>query len=656
VGAYVVACQICGADTGAAVAPQDAVAKISFETMEDVDDINVHLKDGGTIYIQAKAIISFSVSAGGELRSVLDQFHRQTRRPGDRLLLITTSRSSKKVTYDLRSALEAYRHAEEEAFYKTQPTALSGIIDEVKVTLHSLGVQGDITQIIKAMSVIVLDIEENDPLDQAMVLIIQSHRFIAPRAVWGKLISDCLTFSKSRRTIDVAEVAKSHERFLGGNAGPDADTADELIKIKIEGSFSAGREVVLCESDGSSKVFPEGLCIIEFYRFDDDCNERIRISDDQVTLGNGSTLKLLRRSATFEGMTRLAKRNEAPFQEREVIIMPGNLPDDIEESTCAKMHHERIERAITLNTTPLACLHCGKPVFSSSAHVVELAPSDAPVVGLTHDECLQPADRILGMIKNEMFDSYSELIDFDVTGWFKALHGGQMVFANADYLANSQQANILWSGDEAKGPLGHYVVEISLLNGEREIISKRNGVHRFSKEGADAFAERLNTLFAERRAEADPFCYSDESKTFGPKSQVLSLLGIKEKLRPVDQARTRRYDAAFADRFSRPGHWYAPLLYLRNSVTGEPVSEQNTVFLLTDPLALKAYLENWREAQIDVGEYRTEALLTDSEFDDFMRWNEGRDFSAIVNPVLDPAIAALTSGRPVISSDLLSRL
>ncbi|HYV87445.1 MAG TPA: hypothetical protein VFA91_02635, partial [Candidatus Polarisedimenticolia bacterium] len=89
---------------------------------------------------------------------------------------------------------------------------------------------------------------------------------------------------------------------------------------------------------------------------------------------------------------------------------------------------------------------------------------------------------------------------------------------------------------------------------------------------------------------------------------------------------------------------------------GEPVSEQNTVFLLTDPLALKAYLENWREAQIDVGEYRTEALLTDSEFDDFMRWNEGRGFSAIVNPVLDPAIAALTSGRPVISSDLLSRL
>lgn len=653
VGAYVIVCQMCNADTGTDIALAEAVRKISFETMEEVDDINVLLKNGSTIYIQAKATISFSIAPKGELRSVLDQFQRQRCRDGDRLLLITTSRASKRIVYDLRSAFDAYRHAEEWAFYKTQPKAVTATIDEVKATLRELGYSGDVAALIKLMSVIVLDVEADEPLEQALVLTMQSCNFIAPRAVWGKLIADCMNYSKSRHTVEFEEIEKSYERFRSEEKAVEEEATAELMRFEIGRDISAGREVVLCESDG--EILPEGLNLIEFYRFDSECNERIRFDGEKVILGDGRTLKILRRAATYEGMTRLIERDSNLAKGKEIHLIPANRLDNVDESPCALVQRERIEKAISQNDQPMSCLHCGKPVFSSAAHVVELSPHHAPIVGLTHDGCLLPVDRVLGMVKNEFFEKHSELIDFDVVGWFKAIHGGQMAFVNAKHVANSQAAYILWANEEVGEPLGNYVVEVSLINGEREIVTRRNGVHRFSKLRADDFAKQLNIHFAEARANRDPFCYSDQSKAFGYKSKLLEMLGAKEKLRPVDHARSRIYDATFAKQFSRVGQWYAPLLYLRNAETDETISLQNSVFMLTDPLSLEDFLENWAEAQVYSGDYRTEVILTDVEFDSFMRWNEARGYSAIVDPLFDPSNQSLISGHPVMSEELLKQ-
>jgi hypothetical protein len=192
-----------------------------------------------------------------------------------------------------------------------------------------------------------------------------------------------------------------------------------------------------------------------------------------------------------------------------------------------------------------------------------------------------------------------------------------------------------------------------LLNGERELVTQRNAVHRFSRPAAEVFVRELNGLFSEHREAGDPFCYSDHTKAFGPKSQLLDLLGVKEVLRPVDHPRVRPYDATFANRFSRPGHWYAPILYLRSSPGDEPVALERAVLLITDQLSLKAYLGNWREAGIDIGAYRTEALLDDAAFDAFMRGNEARGHVAVVNPLIDPASKELIAGRLIMSPERL---
>lgn len=73
------------------------------------------------------------------------------------------------------------------------------------------------------------------------------------------------------------------------------------------------------------------------------------------------------------------------------------------------------------------------------------------------------------------------------------------------------------------------------------------------------------------------------------------------------------------------------------------------MFLITDPLSLKAHIDNWSEAGIDFGAYRTEVLLDDTAFDAFMRRNEARGNVAVVDPLFDAKSKKLIAGRLIMS-------
>src|SRR5580658_2829941 len=138
VGGYVLAASICCIDSELAAA--ETVATLAFETRESVDDININLRDGNTVYVQAKAKMEFSIGDGGELRSVFRQFEQQHSRRAqatDRFVLVTTGRSSKKVVYDVRAALDAFR-GPETAFFRDQPKALTDIISALRGLISEL--------------------------------------------------------------------------------------------------------------------------------------------------------------------------------------------------------------------------------------------------------------------------------------------------------------------------------------------------------------------------------------------------------------------------------------------------------------------------------------------------------------------------------------
>jgi hypothetical protein len=312
IGGYLLVTSMCGVES--AVSNDRKVASVGFETTESVDDINVRLVDGTVMYIQAKTKIDFSTSSGGDLRSVLEQFGRQHHsRPNasDCYYLITSGRSSRKVTYDMRAALEAFRLGEERYLRRDQPQALVQIIDELLSVLRDIQAAPDralndaaAREILRKSFVLTMDIESGDAVEQGLLLVLQSRHFVTPTAVWGKIVSDCVAHGKARRTVDIAATTALYERFrVQAGELPEQASAD-LMKVDLGNlEFSVGREVLLCRLPVDGGNSP-GVVIMELYRFDGDCNERVEFDGNKCRLSNGMEVFLLRRAATYEGLTR----------------------------------------------------------------------------------------------------------------------------------------------------------------------------------------------------------------------------------------------------------------------------------------------------------------------------------------------------------------
>ena len=106
---------------GKPFSPGGVIALLRGETQESVDDLLVGTTENRYGFIQAKRAIDFSEKVDSDFGSVIDQMVRQVvelpadgvRRPwtreltpaNDRLLLITSSRSSEKIKVLLRDVL-----------------------------------------------------------------------------------------------------------------------------------------------------------------------------------------------------------------------------------------------------------------------------------------------------------------------------------------------------------------------------------------------------------------------------------------------------------------------------------------------------------------------------------------------------------------------
>ena len=664
VGAYLMVCGICGLETD--FVEGHTLRAISFETTEAIDDINVALANGNRLFIQAKAKIDYSTARDSDLRAVFEQFERQYRSNHDvagQFILATTGRSSRKVIYDLRAALEAFRGGDEVRFRKDQPKALVEIVDEILRMVAELrataGQSVDLDAaraVLRRSFVFVLDLEKADALGQSVLLVLQSKHFTAPAAVWGKIVSDCISHSKARLTVSLDQIRVTYERFQVIKGELPKQLADDLIKVEFgDLNFMVGREVVLGRLSSKLLEIPAGLVIFEFYRFDDDCRERIYFTDGKCVLQNGLEIELIRRASTYVGMNRLIQGDPSLVGGQEVTFVPINSDEDFEVGLCAETYRARLSKAALENQNPLHCVHCGLPVSSDSALLVEVTRAADLTVGLAHAPCLQPEDRVLGAIQSKFFEAHSALINFDVNGWFRAAHGGQIAFANADYL-RSRDVAMIWGGRRSRVNAGQFVVEMQLQGNRSEIVTVRNGVHRFQRSEAEEFVKRLNN-WIDFQGAADPLCYSDQTKTFGVKSVVLEQIGGRESVTFVERARVQRYDQQLFARYSRPGSWYAPLFYIRCSKTGAPLRILGTVVLLTDPFDFANYLSNWKDAGIPIEFYETVSLLSDADVDDFMAGMEQSGSPVIIDPlVITDTSTHFAAGIKFLSVEALSGL
>lgn len=641
VAAYLLATALC--DQTTKILDDARIETLGFETTEEVDDLNI-VAGAETFYLQVKRELSFSLAAGTELRKTLAQFVAQyVSRGAGRYILVTTSTSSRKICSGMRVALDAYRLSSSAVFYRDQAQALTGLIDALRENLAEIASENESSEltavaeeVLRRMYVSVVDLDENSPLEQATSLILAARGYLSPGLFWAKLISDCLTHSTRRHTISIAAEQEKYAQFVRRDEPVPPAQAESFCAVEFDNfDFPVGREVVLGTliADGQPPTGAGQLVLMEFRRFDEDCVERLHFDGSKCRLKNGLVIDVLRRAATLTGMMRYIERHKEILGGKKLFHFPFNSTEDLQTGLCAKVHQQKLHDAALANPTFLSCLRCGGHVSSLTAEVVEL-DNTLPQVGLIHDGCLQPSDRTLGTIQNDFFRDYSFLTNFDVRGWFHAIERGQGVFAARLHV--SQETIIGWGGRKPDFAPGDFLVECMLANGESEYCYERGKIHRFTKLEAQAVAEKLNDMIAAATAERDPLCYSDQSCAFGSRSKLTRLLGVKENLREITGARAVPYDKGIAKRYELWSNWYAPLILLQNADDGAIITIGDIVPVLTNPLELDRYIENWRSAGVDLEPYQTTVIYTDGDFDDFMTQVEGDGLYPLIDPLLEP--------------------
>lgn len=649
VAAYALLASICEQETEFGAA--GTIALIGFETRTAIDDLNILFRDGSRSYVQAKAVIGFTLN--GELGSVLQQFEAQEAEGGleERYLLVTSSRASKKVAFELRAALNAYRTSPEADFFRDQPKNLLDIVIEMRDKLQELRAAanrpidpGAAGRILRRSHVLILDVEDGDSLEQAIKLVLQAKDYTSPSGVWGKAISDCVTYAKARRTVAIEAVAEGFQRFRVAAAPLPDDVVEDILKIELgKLQLPAGKEVIFARALDDNLVEAGDVLVMELLRFDEDGNELLDVTAVPFSPSAGLSFEVILRTATIKGMLRLFNERPELIEGKQLGVVELDKDGDPETSPAAQAQRQRLENALRQNLRPLLCVHCGEAVWEPVVRVVEIGDYKHPIVGLLHQRCLKPTDRIVGAAGMPAAEKHPELINFDVNAWFHAAQQGQRTFNNLDTIRTGQIANMLWNG-EPKGPLGQYLVEMQLQDGGFEIVTQRNHLHRFSRGEAEEYVASLNLHLQSAREAGDPICYTDESKGFGPRSILIAQFGLREKIREVISARMRPFEQRLVAAFARPGKWYAPLMYLRHRPTDLPCGANGAIFLLTDPMSLRAHLDNWTAAGLPFDDYELMPLLSDEAFDDFMRWVDDRDLIVVVDPVLDPVKREMVSG------------
>ncbi|MDV7341107.1 hypothetical protein RYZ26_15980 [Terasakiella sp. A23] len=609
----------------------EKLSEINFEVSLDVDDLNLVMVSGRHLNIQIKRALSFSLTEESDLTKTLTQFVKQFSRnktANAEFALIASTDSSRKISQDMRIALEAIRSGSEENFRRDQSSSLIQVLDSLIEKINdiseanSLGLSHeDIINLLRKTYVMPLNIIEGGDLEQAIILLLKNANFSSPPLLWGKILSDCTDYSSKRRSLTSEYIREKYSCFKNETTEQE-DTIDnsEFFDVVLpEYNFSVGREVVLCEphddwlDEGYTKE--NTVFLIEFYRFDEECNERIQFFDGKCRLGDGSEANVISRQATYAGMERFIENNRDLIGDKELRIIPNNSEEDFDANECAKKYKARIKNALDKNAHPSKCIHCGEGIDSNDCLIAERHFDGELEVGLLHPYCLKPDDRIMGTIQSELFEQYASLKGFDAGKWFENIERGQGAFINEKIFR--EQSMMLWAGPEDQGPHQTYTAEFLLDDGTSEFAFKRGKLQLITRAKGEVITTTFNEKIKKQLDLGDPLCMSDQSIAFGPYNMLTQQIGASENLREITEVRLKKVTPDISKHHDEWKNWYAPLMYFWLPGVDELLSISGHVILLTQPLKLDRFLKNWEKIGLELPEYELKIISDDKEFDHF---------------------------------------
>lgn len=613
------------------------IKELRFEAKDYIDDL-VIVSHSGRALIQAKRSLSLSSKIDSEYSSVIGQFVGQHLLSGvatDSYVIATSSKSSRRIKTELKKITEALRLNEDaegnNPFTKSELDVYEttkSLIEDHYLRIKKQSASSDcVKNIIKKVRVAVIDIEEGTPLEAAILTVLSTKSCVSPDLVWASIISLCISLSKDRLTIDKAGIeSRIGKYFKQINAN---EIANEYFRLKCEDSISAGRDCLVVKS------FVEACdyLVVELYRFDDDGAKRLKFYGDKVELLNGETWTIIHRAATFSGIERYLEESSDITENTKVAILPINSEKDIESEPFARSHADYLATLTENSQNPLNCLHCGDPVSKDLSPFVEIDDEENEhAVGVVHSECLHKIDRVLGQINSELFSENKLLESFDYSTWFAKSVAGQGLFSGLANIGN-RVAPIAWKPDYNNISRGPFCVRISLEDGSARYVHERGKVVRHSEEQAQETADFFNECFDKARKDGDPWCYTSEKETFGPYSTVLELISEDEICVFCSSAEPAKYTRSIGDAYSELENFYAPLALFLEKSSGCPICIDSAFFLVSNPLQLARFIDNWKKASIDLPEFTVSIIATDSDFDKFIGNAKIEGKAVLINPI-----------------------
>lgn len=619
--------------------PPFVVDSMSWETASSIDDLLLSSKER-SIFVQVKRSLDLSAAETSEFRSVLNQFTTRFISHGGAELytLIVSPLASRSVSYTLQKLLLSIR-LDEKGYAgnprsKQEAAVLTTFRQGLEASFLDLAkrpiTENEFIQLCKRMRIVSMAVEANAPEERAALILLQSIPRVGTSAqlVWSAVIAQCLRFATGR----VSCTREPLESIVFATLPPPVQerlSQEEGITFEAPQMVSSWREVIL----GTLPENPKDLLLMELLRFNKDGSRRTRFDGQTCTLKNGMVIQLHRRASTVAGIERYLKENASQYKEYTLGIVESRFSGDPSLSPHAEAHGLQVAKMLHAQQRKLLCIVCGAPVSTRNSEVVEIDESSRPhQAGIVHSHCVLPSFRILGRPEAPLFDAYPLLVNFDVQLWIEKLRRGQ---GGLSLLASRSMSGmtIAWDPNYQPEQFG-LCVRFELENGSYRYATKRGKVQRFRKAEGDAVLALIVERIAESVKRGDPLCYT-EAGDFGPLSTLIKL-GPGKAYERVLRADLVPFNVEIGRLNDLYDNHYAPLCVLRTLSDEEEITFADHIFLISDPLALGHFIKNWRDAGLNIDQFRVDVIADDVAFDAFMRNVTRQGRAAVIDPLLSP--------------------
>lgn len=643
------------------------ITKTLFETEKPIDDLNLICDNYNSIYLQIKRSISFSNKTSSEFYKAINQFINEfikNENSQNLFGLITTSDSSSKITNDLKKIVDSIK-LNDDAFFdnplnKSEKETLekfeilfNGIykklkgISPQKQSFHSFT---------KRIIIGIIDIQSGHPMEVVSYMLLRSLGFKNPESVWSILIKNSLTYASKRQSIDKKKLERIFDKYKEQEFNVfSKDDQSELLKTEIisQGELPVNKEVILAESPSDNKH----LILFESNRFSSDCQTRFTFYENIARNSVGVEFKLIQRFTTIAGFERFVEEESEHFDGKKLVILDSKI-NYSENDECINLHKRYINNLIDQNENILLCIHCGKPVDTKNTVLVEIDDiNTAPAVGVVHKTCRRPIDRILGTMLIPSRNDVNYLDSFDYKLWISLVMKGQGLLAalkQSPQVFEGRTPLIAWNSDVEYDNNYSYCIKFILEDGSSSYSYTRSRIERFNKLEAEKNLEIFERIRKEAKDQNDPRCVLSQSKTEGAYSELLRIKQKDEKILEIISIEITKYSKLIAKVFDSDIFHYAPLCLLRDLETEAFINLSNVVPIISDPLQLEDFVENWKNLGFQLDKIELKIIKSDKDFDNYIRIFIGDGLIPIIDPIFDKRFN-LISGYRIKDSSILEK-